>query len=261
MNGRQKVLSVLSLALLVGHLLLLTSCQLSGSTVMNPTKLAESVEPTPFFEPVLIWEEKRGGECYTVAIDSQGGAQWGACSGPLSPGQILSDMERPEDLHHFLNSFQPFEADTPAGRIKFSGYGTNSAQPSEQRAIAEWASIVYQELLYGRGGASWGMGMALIQEDGDSPCQEIQIEIYGKVMANDCRGGIHAYPRRWLTTKQLDRLYGWIDRLQTGELKFQGEDGQPVRFVFGGQGDRAATDVELKEMLGWVETIYGTVVR
>lgn len=94
--------------------------------------------------------------------------------------------------------------------------------------------------------------------EGDNACQLIQIEIYGKVMANDCRGGIHPYPRRWLTADQLDRLYGWIDQLQTGELRFQGEDGRPLRFVFGGQGDQAVTEVELKEMLGWVERIYET---
>lgn len=244
------ILFALPLTFLLGYLL--TGCQ-----SLLPGKSAKN-EALSSPEPVLVWEGKQGDKCYTVAIDAQGQAQFGACSGPLSTGLISSDMERPEDLRHFLDSFQPFEANTFAGRINFLGHGVNSAKASEQRAIAEWASIVYYELLYGRGSASWGMGIALNRE-GDNPCQLIQIEIDGKVMANDCRDGIHPYPRIWLTVEQLDRLYGWIDRFQAAELNFQSEDGQPMRFVFGGKGNQAVTDVELKEMLGWVERIYERV--
>lgn len=259
MNGRQRVfLNVLPLTLLLGYFLL-TSCQSSAPTAMNSGKLAESVEPPPF-EPVLVWEREQVDGCHTIAIDTQGQARFGACSGPLSTTWILSDVERLEDLHHFLNSFQSFNADTPAGRVNFSGRGEKVAEAPEQRALAEWAFVVYQEALYGRSGASWGMGMTLNRE-GDNPCQLIQIEIYGKVMANDCRKGIHPYPRVWLTAEHLDRLYGWIDKLQSAELSFQGKDGQPMRFIFGGKGNQAVTNVELQEMLSWVETLYGTMVK
>ncbi len=240
---------ILLLAFLLGYLPL-TGCQ---------GKPGENVEPSSS-GPVLIWEREGADGCHTVAINAQGQAQFGTCSGPLSIGTILSDMERPEDLRYFLDSFQPFKADTSAGRINFSGYGANAAKASEQRAIGEWASIVYQELLYGRSGASWGMGMALNRE-GVHPCQLIQIEIYGKVTANDCREGIRPYPSMWLTAEQLDRLYGWIDKFQTAELKFQGKDGRPMRFIFGGKGNQAVTSAELEEMLGWVERIYEMVVQ
>jgi len=210
-------------------------------------------------EIVLVWERESVEGCHTVAINAQGQTQFGACSGPLSTGTILSDVGRPDDLRHFLESFQPFKADTPAGRINFSGHGARNAKASEQRAIGEWASIVYQELLYGRSGASWGMGMALNRE-GDHPCQEIQIEIYGKVTANDCREVIRPYPPVWLTAEQLDRFYEWIDRFQTAELEFQGKDGQPMRFIFGGKGNQIAARAELEEMLSWVGKIYEIVV-
>jgi hypothetical protein len=213
--GKKKVfhLVTLFLAFLLGYLLLI-GCQSSMPGTMALEKSNESGEPSSS-EPVLVWERGGSDGCHMVAINAQGQAQFGACSGPLSTGLILSDVGRPEDLRHFLESFQPFEADTFTGRINFSGHGANAAGASEQRAIAEWASIVYQELLYGRSGASWGMGMALNRE-GDNPCQFIQIEIYGKVMANDCREGIHPYPPMWLTAEQLDRLYGWMDKFQPG---------------------------------------------
>ncbi|GEM_PF-3152773 len=249
---------ILLLAFLLGCLPL-TGCQSSVTEMMSSGKPPESMEPSSS-EPVLVWERERANECHTVAINVQGQVQFGTCSNPLSTGTILSAMERPEDLRHFLGSFQAFKADTSVGRIKFSGHGANTAKASEQRAIGEWASIIYQELLYGRSGASWGMAMALNRE-GDHPCQLIQIEIYGKVGVNDCREGIRSYPSVWLTAEQLDHLYGWIDKFQATELKFQGKDGQPMRFIFGGKGNQAATSAELEEMLSWVAGIYEEVAR
>lgn len=249
---------ILLLAFLLGYLPL-TGCQSSLTGMTTPRRPGESVEPSSS-GPVLVWEREGADGCHTVAINGQAQAQFGTCSGPLRAGILLSAMERPEDLRHFLDSFQPFKADTPAGRINFSGHGADAPKASEQRAIGEWASIVYQELLYGRSGASWGIGMTLNRE-GDHPCQEIQIEIYGKVTANDCREGIHPYPSLWLTAGQLERLYGWIDKFQTAELEFQGKDGQPMRFVFGGKGNQAVTSAELEEMLGWAERIYEMVAR
>ncbi|MBC7227439.1 MAG: hypothetical protein H5T61_09410 [Thermoflexales bacterium] len=243
---------ILLLAFLLGYFPL-AGCQPSGTGMMTSRKPGESVEPSSL-ELILVWEREGADGCHTVAINAQGQAQFGPCSGPLSTGTILSAMERPEDLQYFLDTFKPFEVNTPAGHIKFSGHGVKEAKASEQRAIGEWASIVYQELLYGRSGASWGMAIALNQE-GDHSCQRIQLEIYGKVMANNCRKGIRPYPRMWLTAEQLDRLYRWIDRFQTAELKFYGEDGQPMRLVFGGKGKQAVTDVELKEMIRWIESI------
>lgn len=254
MRGKKVLhLAALLLAFLLGYLLL-TGCQSSMPETMTSGKPSESVEPSSS-EPVLVWERERIDGCHTVAINAQGQAQFGTCSSPPSTGTILSEMERPEELRRFLDSFQPFRADTSAGRINFSGHGANAAKASEQRAIGEWASIIYQELLYGRSGASWGMGMALNRE-GVHPCQLIQIELYGKVTVNDCREGIRPYPSMWLTAEQLDRLYGWIDKFQTAELKFQGKDGEPMRFIFGGRGDQAVTSAELEEMLAWVERIY-----
>ena len=257
MNKVEKSL-ILLLAFLLGYLSL-AGCQSSVTGIMTSEKSGESAESSSS-GPVLIWEREEADRCHTLAINSQGQAQFGPCSGPPHTGTILSAMGRLEDLRHYLNSFQPFKADVSAGRIVFSGHGADMAKASEQRAIGEWASIVYQELLYGRSGASWGMGMALNRE-GVHPCQLIQIEIYGKVIANDCREGIRSYPSMWLTAEQLDRLYGWIDKFQTAEFKFQGRDGQPMRFIFGGKGNQAVNGAELEEMLGWVESIYKRIVR
>lgn len=255
MSRRKKALL---LALLLGCFLL-TSCQSSITRTKVSERTEENVLPSSS-ELVLVWEGEEADGCHTVTLDEQGRAQFGSCSGPLSAGIILSDMERPEDLRHFLSTYRPFQADTLAGRINFLGHGIKTAEPSEQRAIAEWASIVYQELLYGRGGASWGAAITMNRE-GDNPCNLIQVEIYGKVMANKCDESISPYPRMWLTTEQLAQLYEWVDTFSTAELEFQGKDGQLMRFYLGGKGKQLATGVKLKEMLDWVQAVYEMAAR
>jgi hypothetical protein len=99
-------------------------------------------------------------------------------SGPHSVAPILPEVERPRGLQHFLDRYQPFEADTPAGRVTFAGRGNPVATPFEERSLAEWASLVHQELRSGRSGASWGLAVALKQE-GMHPCSRVQIEVYG----------------------------------------------------------------------------------
>ncbi|MEW6233100.1 MAG: hypothetical protein AB1566_12410 [Chloroflexota bacterium] len=229
-------------------------------------KILES-NPLHLFQPssttlgsaALTWERYLSAGCQTVIIDAQGQASFGPCSGPRSVAPILSFVERPRDLQHFLDRYQPFEADTPAGRIIFAGRGTQVATPSEKQAVAEWASLVHQELQFGRSGASWGLAVAFNQE-GSNPCSRIQMEVYGKVFANDCSMGIQPYPTVWLTTEELDRLYAWMGKFQTFEMNWN-EGGLPMRLVFGGRGNEAPTEADQREILAWVKDLYQSIAR
>jgi hypothetical protein len=173
-------------------------------------------------------------------------------TGQLEPG-------RPDELQYFLDRYRPLEADTPAGWLSFAGRGSQVATPSERQALAEWATLVHQELQFGRSGASWGLAVALIEE-GSTPCSRIQIEVHGKVFANDCRAGIQPLPTAWLTTEQIDSLYAWMNEFQTTEIKWY-EGGLPMRLVFSGRGTRVATEADLQEILSWVSGIYQSVLQ
>ena len=116
-----------------------------------------------------------------------------------------------------------------------------------------------QELHFGRSGASWGLAAALLEED-STPCSRIQIEVYGKVFANDCRTGIQPLPTAWLTTEQLQRLFAWMKELQTTEIKWH-EGSLEMRLVFSGWGTRAATEAEQREILDWVNGIHESIAR
>lgn len=210
-------------------------------------------------QPVLTWERDLAEGCRTVIVDAQGQASFGPCSDPSSVASILPEVERPSDLQYFLDRYRPFEAETPAGRIAFVGSGVHDATSYEKQALAEWASLVHQELEFGRSAASWGLAIALNQE-GSNSCSRIQIEVYGKVFANDCSTGIQPYPTTWLTAKQLDRLYTWMGKYHAFEMSWvEGE--LPMRLVFSGRGDQEATEAEQLEILAWVADLEQSIAR
>ena len=208
---------------------------------------------------VLIWKKDLDGECHTMTIDAEGQASYGPCSAPHSTAYILLEVERPHDLRHFSDRYQPFEANTSAGRVTLAGRGTQVATQPEERALAEWASLVYRELQFGRSGASWGLAMALNQE-GSNPCNRIQIEAYGKVFANDCRLGIQPYPTAWLTVEQVDCLYAWMDEFRAFDMSWD-NDGLPMLLVFSGRGDQAPSEADQREILAWVDALYQSIVQ
>lgn len=220
-----------------------------------PTSMPEKTA----VQSMLTWERHLIEGCRTVTIDPHGLASFGPCSGPPSKGPILAEVERLRDFRHFLDLYQPFTADTPAGRLTFGGQGKEAATAAEKWALAEWASLVYQELQSGRSGASWGLGIAY-NEEGSDPCCRIQLEIYGKLYANDCRSGIQPYPTGWLTAEQLDHLYAWTHEFQTFEMS-RYENGLPMRLVFSGRGDEAPTQADQRAILTWVEELYEEVAR
>ena len=252
-RGNLKVL--LSVLLIIQTMLV--ACATTAPTSTDVFSTAIPHETTD--AAALSWERELTEGCQAMIIGDGGQVGFGPCSDPsgMAAGQLAS--ERSQDLQYFSSLYQPFEADTPAGRLSFAGSGTHVATQSERRALAEWATLVHQELQFGRSGASWGLAVAL-NEEGSTPCSRIQIEVYGKAFANDCRTGIQPLPTAWLTTEQIDVLYARMNEFQTFEMNWH-EGGLAMRLVFSGWGTRVATDAEQREVLAWVNGIYQGLPR
>lgn len=249
---------------LMSFLLILLIFQglVAGCESTMPTSTAVFSTATPdktINQPVLTWERELAEGCQTIIIDAQGQANFGPCSNPDRIAPILSEVGRPYDLRYFLDRYQPFDADTSAGRITFAGRGTQLTTSSERQALAEWATVVHQELQFGRSGASWGLAIAFNQE-GSNPCSRIQVEVYGKVFANDCSTGIQPYPTVWLTTEQIDRLYAWMGQFQTFEMNWN-EGGLPMHLLFSGRGRQVAIEADQRKILAWVSELYASITR
>ena len=69
---------------------------------------------------------------------------FGPCG--TAPKEVpLASKERQDDLAYYISLDALFEADTPAGALRFTGTGLAVATSAEQRMMAEWASLVAQE--------------------------------------------------------------------------------------------------------------------
>ena len=236
---------------------MIAGCATTTPTASGVLPAAASREITE--AAALSWERELTEGCRTMIIGDRGQVSFGPCSDPsgMAAGQLESG--RFQDLQYFANRYRPFEADTPAGRLSFAGSGTQSATQSERQALAEWATLVHQELQFDRSGASWGLAAALIEE-GSTPCSRIQIEVYGKVLANDCRAGIQPLPTAWLTTQQIQRLFAWMNEFQTTEMVWY-DGGLAMRLVFSGRGAQFATESDQREILDWVNGVYRSMPR
>jgi len=236
---------------------MIAGCATTTPTASGVLPAAASREITE--AAALSWERELTEGCRTMIIGDGGQVSSGPCSdaGGMAAGQLTSG--RFQELQYFSNRYRPFEADTPAGRLSFDGSGTQVATQSERQALSEWATLVHQELQFGRSGASWGLAAALIEE-GSKPCSRIQIEVYGKVFANDCRAGIQPLPTAWLTAEQIDDLYEWMDGFQTFEIN-SNEGGLAMRLVCSGRGAQVATESEQCEILDWVNGIHESIAR
>jgi hypothetical protein len=146
-------------------------------------------------------------------------------------------------LREFVARYAPFEAETPAGKVLFSGQGEISAGPSEQRMLAEWARLAAQEAAAGTSGAAWGVALAWQQSGGIAGlCDDLAIYRSGEVLASSCKAEpAQNFERLRLTAPQLTRLYRWIDTLES----FESEQSDPAtadalttRLVFSGDGDQ-----------------------
>jgi hypothetical protein len=85
--------------------------------------------------------------CQAVLI-GDGGVAFGECNAPMITSKLVS-QDRMADLEYLKEAFFPFQADTPAGKIVFTGVGSLKPTSAEKRMVAEWANLVYHEALSG----------------------------------------------------------------------------------------------------------------
>jgi hypothetical protein len=219
----------------------------------QPYRLLLAAGPNPGIEePALVWEGQVEGRCRSLILSADSGAAMGPCDAPHVLLPLLEEMSRPQQRIDLLARFAPFEAETPSGWVRFQGQGREVASPAWQRAVAAWARLVRQELLFGRSGASWGAAMAWHREMPERPgyCQFLQVEVYGVAYASvaRCEGGdAQDLGQDWLDTAEWEQLDAWFyDR---APLYQQGLD-------FFSVGTQEMSEGEIAELDRWCEAVY-----
>ena len=209
--------------------------------------------PEPQIESVdLVWRLEETGMCNSATIGAQQIA-FGPCEGPLASAPLIEEMGRPAEVAEFVQAYAPFEAETAAGSITFSGTGTTVATPAEQRMLAEWARLIFLEAQGGRSGASWGLVFAWHREGGIAGfCDDVTVYVTGQVYITSCKGNQpEAIGKRRLTADELAQIYTWVDELQSfefGQKDAAVADAMQVQLTFSGAGERVATAEEQQTM-------------
>jgi hypothetical protein len=209
--------------------------------------------------PALIWQSADL-SCQTVSITSQG-VSYGSCQGVLTAASFISP-ERAARLAELTGAYQSFTAETAAGKVTFTGAGEKAASLPEQRAIAEWAKLVFMEAEGGRNGAAWGLAFSWHRAGGIAGfCDDLGVYLDGEVIASSCKGqalknGGHFY----LTADKLAQLYAWTDRLQAFEVNQSNDqavaDGMTVTLHFNGSGKATTTQSDQQAVLSFASELF-----
>jgi hypothetical protein len=221
----------------------------SGGT----SRLASAPEPE-LADAAITWMYESDESCETATFGSNV-VEFGYCGAALILGQYVVP-ERAEAFTYFVQTYAPFEAETPAGQLSFTGQGTTVATLAEQRMIAEWARLTALEARAGRSGASFGLALVWHREGGVTGfCDDLMVYVTGEVFASSCQGEqSQALGYQRLTTEQLEQLYAWIDEWKAFEFSASDSatpDALTVYVVFSGVGSAEATEADQQALQEW----------
>lgn len=213
-------------------------------------------------ETIIEWTGNGDSGCTTAQIGADGVAI-GRCYEEERLGMPFPVATRATELADFAQTFAPFQADTVAGTVVFTGTGSTAATPAQQRMIAEWARLVQLEAQGGRSGASWGLAFAWHREGGIAGfCDDLTVYVTGEAWATSCRG---AQPQDLahfrLDATQLETLYQWVDTFQPFEVEQSDgavADGMTVTLIFAGAGAEVAGEGEQARIVDFAQTLYTT---
>ena len=227
-------------------------------------RFAGPAEPTAGVASGYLGMEWRASSepCQAAAI-TMNSVTFGPCG--TAPNEIpLASKDRQDDLAYYISLYASFEADTPAGVLRFTGGGPAVATPAEQRMMAEWASLVAQEAETDRADASSGLALTWHREGGFAGfCDDLAVYGVGNGLPSTCQTEPPtSLGKRWLAASQADQLFNWIDTLASfeyGQKDPATADAMAVQLVFTGAGAGKATEQDQQAMLdfaAWLTT-YG----
>ena len=203
--------------------------------------------------PAIVLRSDVGG-CFDARIDLNG-VMFGACGEEMASGQFPTGADRFEQLADMQRVYSSFGASTPAGKVTFIGKGPIEPTPVEQRMIAEWASLIAQEVKSGPGVARHGLDWR--REGGIAGfCDDLTVETGGHALLRSCKDAPETTARwRRLTSEELTTFYGWLDQL--GQVEFEQKDAavadaMTIRGSLAGRGTGEAAEAEKAALLQFV---------
>lgn len=190
-------------------------------------------------------------------------AQWvrfGPCGSQLGQTAPLP-AQRAAELAYFAALFTSYNGQTAAGAVSLVGSGPARAEVADSRALAEWAAAVVSEAASGQAKPRVGLAMTWRRAGGIAGfCDELAVYSGGQAPATSCKTSPPSdLAARWLSSPQLDQLFGWLDSLaafQYGQKDPAVADAMSVDLSFNGAGTTAASDADQQAMLAYAGNLF-----
>lgn len=206
---------------------------------------------------LLRWQGEEGGLCQTLILGEEA-LSYGVCDQPLTAIPLVG-RELRQEIEKFVQTYAPFEAQTPAGAIRFQGRGTVTATPAEQRMLAEWA----RQLWMGsdlQAKPTSPVAIALHREGGvQGLCEDILIYRSGIAEISSCLPARQLGVQKvYLTAAQMQELFRWLDTtlpFESHEGELQTSEGLSLRLVFNGNGQQQVDPALRQQIAQWAQEI------
>ena len=227
--------------------LVLSACAPNAPAV--PQDVAETVTTGNW----LIWQSNDS-PCETAAFSPQS-LSYGEC------GKVLTAVSQQTTSHaarlsEFSGLYTSFTAETPVGSLILKGTGQIIPTQAEERAVAEWAKLMFEIAQAGRAGAAWGLAFAWHREGGlGGFCDDVSVYLTGLITTSDCKG-FHA--ESYLTASQLDQLYSWVDSLSNVDYNDSNAplaDGMTITLTLAGNGTKQADEQTIRDILDFAASM------
>jgi hypothetical protein len=226
--------------------------------VANPQFQLTNPQLPGLSQPSLTWKSSSGTCQLLQAVGDQ--VAYGACGSTL---KIITttNAQRIKELASWLPLYHPFYAQTPAGEVTFYSGGTNDATPAQQRSMAEWAQMVFQEVSSPSPLTDAGLALSWHRVGGIAGfCDDLKIYRSGLAVPVSCKGNSPLQlGSRWLNSDQLVQLYSWLDTLQASQGKQSDSglaDSMTITWALAATGNRPAADSDKQAILNFASLVY-----
>lgn len=213
--------------------------------------------PSSDAQPALLVWQSPDEPCRRIEIGARAAA-YGACDARMDTGPLQSN--RLAELADRIAAYAPFQAETAAGTIAFQGRGDRPAAPAEQRALAEWARLVLEEMQSGKSNADLGLALAWRRQGGVAGfCEELLIYRDGSGSATDCKLNAAGARALRLDAAQLEQLYAWLDGFRAIEYSHTDAataDAMTVELQLRGTGDRDAGETGRQALIDFAVELF-----
>lgn len=220
--------------------------------------------PQPSIGRIAITFHRDEPDCIDAQI-GPGGVAFGDCGGPQLQG-LFASGGRVSELASFTAAYQSFSAESPVGRIEFTGTGRKIAELSIKRSLAEWAALVVEEAISGESTATMGLAISWHREGGvNGACDDLAIYRSGEVIADSCADGkARSIGKTRLDAARLDQLFAWIDTFAPAEITIGAgsqADKAEVKLAFSGDGSGEMNDATRKDLTDFAAAIFAEMSR